>query len=207
MAFVNRWGADAVQERFFKRKAEYAKTVDRIMSSEVGKKAIIENSMRFIMINLAKTPEAMIDLARSRYILPVMREGGIIMPHIFGVNTLKKECTIYVYVGIYKAFEGKVGGLVDVLTGSLGAKGCDLMAFVTGSRGGNYGQLAAISAHDVVNKLSATRVFSFQDGALHEFKIPEEEFGKMFSSTFDSDIWVDKHAWMKTDEGSNEGKK
>lgn len=198
MSIINRWGADRVQQGFFKRQIEYRKTLQKLVFGE-GAKVIAENSQHFKSVNAVRSMEDLTNMVLARYIRPVLLEDGIILPQIVGINTKERQVAIISYAPVLKAFNGKVAGLVDVLMKILGDKGCsDFCAFVTGSRGGDLGNMAAVAAYDIGEKGMLTRAFARKGkSAIAEFDMPLSRFEEMFSRTFDSDIWVSDEVWKE----------
>lgn len=192
----SRWGTDAVQQNFFKRQAEFRRTMDKILYWG-GQRIIADNYMGFKMSSDCNN---LVDLSKmivSRAIEPTFKTGGYIIPQMIGVNKRLKECHIYFYAPILKEFNGKVAGLVDVITMLLGNKECDLMAFVTGARGGALGTIAIVAAHDVAEKAMVQRAFRWdaENSALSEVTIPAGDYEEIFSRTYDSNVWVADDIW------------
>ncbi len=196
MSIINRWGNnDPAKAAFFKRQIEYRKTMNTILEED-GSKIIAENSLAFKPSTLVKSPEDLVKMIYTRVVRPVMSKGDPVLPQMVGVNVTKNECYVYFYAPILKEFNGKVSGLVDVLTALLGNKECDLTAFITGAKGGRLGHIGVAAAYDMVQKSTFRRAWKQYDTDVSETQIPLELYEQIFSRTFDVDIWTEKEAWI-----------
>lgn len=195
MALNNRWGTDEAQATFFRRQAEFRRTMDKIIYWG-GHKILAENHMGFKLASDCDNPVDMTKMVLKRAIEPTMKNGDPVTPQIIGINLRLKECHIYFYGPILKEFNGKVAGLVDVVTMMLANRQCDLVAFVSGARGGAMGDIGIVAAHNIVERSMLQRAFQYREGEVHEITIPAKDYEEIFSRTFDSNIWVTGEAWQ-----------
>lgn len=195
MSIITRWGVDDAKRAFFERQLKFRRTLD-VLVAKKGHEVMEENSLAFTMRNPVKTMEDMTKVCLERYIRPTMENNDPVIPHIVGINTTKNELTMYSYAPIYKAFAKKVDGLVDVLIMTLGNKGCNLFGYVSGARGGQYGDIAVVAAYDLGEKSTLRRSFQKRpNGKIDEFDLPLGDYMEIFSRSFDGDIWTEKSAW------------
>jgi hypothetical protein len=195
VSIINRWGVDPAQRAFFERQIKFRRTLYTLVD-EKGKNAMEENSLAFKLRNPIKTKEDFAALCLGRVISPIMEKGDPVIPQIIGINTEKNEFTMYSYAPIYKVFAKKVDGLVDVLVMTLGNKGCNLIGFVSGARGGKFGDIAVASIYDIKDRSSLRRSFrKMENGSTSEFSLPIAVYSDIFSKSFDGDIWTEQAAW------------
>lgn len=195
MSIIARWGVEDAQKAFFHRQLKFRRTLD-VLTAQKGHAVLSDNSLAFKLRNPIKTAEDMTRICLDRIIRPTMENGDPVIPHIVGINTDKNEFTMYSYAPIYKAFAKKVDGLVDVLMFTLGNKGCNLFAYVSGARGGQYGDLAVVAVYDLRDKSTLRRAFQRREnGKVDEFTLPLQDYMTIFAASFDGDIWTEKAAW------------
>lgn len=191
---LSRWGVEEFQKRYFLRQSEYRRTIDKILGS--GRSNVIsENSLELRLKYAIKTKGVFIEMIRSRIIAPLFQEGNIVLPQIVGIDPKSRRCIIFFYAPIFKALNGKVSGLTDVLTMFLGNRGCSLIAFIAGARDGKFGTLAAVGIYDIIDKTQQLRAFLKTQYGVQERDIPFEDYEELFSRTFDSDIWTSDETW------------
>ena len=190
----NTWGTDKAQEGFFKRQAEFRRTMDRILHWG-GHKVLAENHMAFKLASDCDNPADMTKMVVKRAIEPTFKSGSPVTPQIIGINKREKRCHIYFYGPILKEFNGKVAGLVDVVTMLLSNQECDLVAFVSGARGGALGDIGIVAAHNIVERVALQRAFQWRENAIHEINIPAKDYEEIFSRTFDSNVWTCNDVW------------
>ena len=191
------------QKAFFERNARFMAGLMRILESPDGAGVITRNMATFKTSNPIKTPEDLVEVALSRYIRPVFKSGGVIVPQILCVNPDEWLFVAFSYLGIYKEIASrpeadgsprKVAGLTDVLTGLLYKRGYRIIGLVSGSEG-VAGQIAWVSTCDVNERRMFRRAFLCERGEAVEKQFTWENYETVFMKTFDSDIWVDRVAW------------
>jgi len=197
MSLMNKYGTEKAQRDYFEREIRYRKALQRLVL-EGGYTVITENLIAFKLQSEVKTEEDFNKLIKARYVEPTLMAGDLVMPQVMGVNTKEKTCIIFSYAPILKAVKGKVDGLLEALLHLLAVKGCSLYALVSGSVGGQLGNISAVFSVNPETRSRVVRAYRKEGNAVVEFGLPEGSHEEMFMKTFDADLWVTQEAWKVT---------